>query len=150
MKLLPKFLLYSETSLDGMKDPWFRIRIRSDPVFLPGSGYSFQISVEPDPVSVRGFQILILVTKVCKKNLFIRKTTLEDYCCGPFKNEKVKILRHIWKIFRTEESESGMIRTRFLFFSWLRIRYKNTTDPDPVCHGRFGRDAVNFKPDPKP
>ena len=28
----------------------FRIRIRKDPVFLHGSGYGFQISLDPDPV----------------------------------------------------------------------------------------------------
>ena len=35
--------------------PGFRIRIRSDPVFLHGSGSGFQISLDPDPDPVFKF-----------------------------------------------------------------------------------------------
>ena len=39
--------------LDNLLWPGLRIRIRSDPVFLHGSRSSFQISLDPDPVSAQ-------------------------------------------------------------------------------------------------
>ena len=42
--------------------PGLRIRIRSDMVFLTGSGSGFQISLDPDPVSAQ-----ILEQKKCRK-----------------------------------------------------------------------------------
>ena len=58
-----------------------RIRIRSDPVFLPGSGSGFQISLDPDtdPVSVPGFWIsspdpMRKSVQNCSKSYLLGKT----------------------------------------------------------------------------
>ena len=75
--------------MDRVADPY---PVRSDPVFLPGSGSGFQISLDPDtdPVSVPGFWISS--PDPMRKSV---QNCSKSYLLGKTYNYKLRIVKNI-------------------------------------------------------